>query len=118
MAPISLRASPLRSTQPPPNTNHLADQLARVTAAIDPTSGEVLRTVLDVDGGRASAGIVTRIVVTYRVDAHLELLVPDTMTEHYYQPGDVRQSTTAVQINTQATYSNYRRFQTSAEIVR
>ncbi len=77
------------------------------TLWIDPTDGSVLRTRLVVAsyrGARSGA----EVVVTYRRDAALGMLIPLQMTERY--------STPTASITGEATYSDFKRFQTSATI--
>jgi len=72
--------------------------------------GAIVRTRLEVID-RVS-GINALIVVNYRRDARLEILVPGDMRELYRvtQGGSER-------VECEATYSNFRRFETSARIV-
>jgi VWFA-related protein len=77
------------------------------TLWIDPADGSVLRTRLVVAsyrGARSSA----EVVVTYRRDAALGMLIPLQMTERY--------STPTASITGEATYSDFKRFQTSVTI--
>ena len=81
------------------------DRRSRGTAWVDPASGEVLRTDLSWDG--APSGFI---VVHYRRDDAIGAFVPDMMLEEY-------RGTQGLVTGT-ATYTNYRRFQTAARIVR
>jgi hypothetical protein len=69
--------------------------------------GRVLKTELLTSGPR---GLRAAVTVTYAVEPRLEILVPATMSESY---SSGRSMITAV-----ATYSNFRRFETEARIVR
>ena len=81
------------------------DRRARGSIWVDPSTGEVLKTTLEWDG--EPGGFVT---VTYERDTNIGALVPVRMLEQYR-----RDSTT---VEGEATYSNYRRFQTSGRIVK
>jgi hypothetical protein len=70
-------------------------------------TGEVLKTSLAASDDRTSSSAV--IVVEYRPDAKLGVLVPVRMIETYQEPYSV--------ISAEATYSNFRRFQTSGRVV-
>ncbi len=83
------------------------DQPASGFVWIVPESGEVLKTSLSASDERAHSFAV--IIVEYRTDAKLGILVPAHMSESY------RESVTT--ISAEATYSNFRRFQTSGRIV-
>jgi hypothetical protein len=77
------------------------------TLWIDPADGSVLRTRLVVAsyrGARSGA----EVVVTYHRDAALGMLIPLQMSERY--------STPTASITGEATYSDFKRFQTSATI--
>ena len=80
------------------------DQRSRGSILVNPSTGEVLRTRLEWDGEP-----VGFIEVEYRKDAHLGVLVPWRMVEQYRRAG--------MQVSGEATYTNYRRFQTSGRIV-
>jgi hypothetical protein len=82
------------------------DQVAKGTVAVDPASGRILRTALTWENGPAGS-----IEVEYRHDEHVGALVPATMVEQYRRSG-------AATITGRATYTNYRRFQTSGRLVR
>jgi hypothetical protein len=82
------------------------DQITRGSAWIDPDTGMVLRTYLNVVISPTSQA---KISVDYRPEETLELLVPFRMQESYQQ--------TLSRITTTATYSNFRQFQTSARVV-
>ena len=80
------------------------DRRARGSIWLDPATGEVYQTTLAWDG--TPTGSIT---VNYARDVNIRALVPVQMLEEY------RRGATAVQ--GEATYSNYRRFQTSGRIV-
>lgn len=81
--------------------------------------GEVLRTRLEL--GDRLRGYTASILVTYRRDAKLDMLVPATMHEAYMQITTANTSgpmgAVAERIDCDAAYSNYRRFETAARIV-
>jgi hypothetical protein len=80
------------------------DRRARGSIWVDPSTGEVVKTTLQWDG--EPKGFIT---VNYEPDTNISALVPVRMVEQY------RRDEMAVE--GEATYSNYRRFQTSARIV-
>ncbi len=82
------------------------DQITRGSAWIDPDTGRVLRTYLNVVISPTSQA---KISVDYRADQTLGLLVPFRMQESYKQ--------SLSRITTTATYTNFRRFQTSARVL-
>ena len=75
---------------------------------IEPDTGRVLKTEL-VNGDK---NVDIRIVTWYRPDARLEMLAPARMTESY----DYLQRLYDA-IESEATYSNFRRFETGARIL-
>jgi hypothetical protein len=80
------------------------DRRSLVAVRVDPATGEVLRTDLSWDG--APGGFI---VVHYRRDDGIGALVPDMMLEEYRGMKGVVTGT--------ATYTNYRRFQTTARLL-
>lgn len=85
-------------------TPERGDQPSRVVALVDIQTGEVLRTVLTwkyVDGS---------ITVTYGRAPGMPVLVPMRMDERY----DIRSGEI---VGGEATYTNYRRFETSARMI-
>lgn len=80
------------------------DRPSRGAVWMNPATGEVWRTMLSWDS--APSGTIT---VSYGRVANIELLVPLTMTERY-------RARTAT-ITGDATYGNYRQFQTGARVV-
>lgn len=81
------------------------DQAMRIEALVDMESGEVLRTTLTVERVKGS------ITVDYAHVAAVPVPVPVRMTERYVAPtGEV--------VSGEATYANFRQFQTSGRIVR
>ena len=70
-------------------------------------TGEVLKTSLSASDDRIDAFAV--IIVEYRPDPKLGFLVPTHMSESYRRPGSL--------ISAEATYSNFRQFQTSGRVV-
>lgn len=80
------------------------DRRARGSIWLDPSTGEVLKTTLQWDG--EPVGFIT---VHYEQDPNISALVPVRMIEQYRR--------NEMTVEGEATYSNYRRFQTSARIV-
>ena len=74
---------------------------------IDPMNGQVWKTELVTNDPRELKAVIS---VSYDFEKRLNLLVPITMTESYV--------TKEEQITATATYSNFRRFETEARIVR
>jgi len=92
-----------------------ADERSRGTVSVDPLTGAVERTVLDLgDDSRADGFVRSRITVVYGQEPALGFRVPVDMVESYYRPPSREYS--QLQIATHATYSRFRRFQTSAKI--
>jgi hypothetical protein len=80
------------------------DQPSRLLALVDPASGQVWRTTV------SWQNITGSIVVTYGYAATIPTLVPLTMSERYVTRGGSR-------IGGEASYTNYRRFETSGRIL-
>ena len=80
------------------------DRPSRGSIWLDPSTGEVWRTLLAWDS--LPSGMIT---VTYGAVPNIDVLVPLTMTERY-RAGNAT-------ITGDAAYSNYRRFQTGARLV-
>lgn len=76
---------------------------------IEPATGRVLRTELRT-GERRHDRIEATITVTYVFVPRLDLLLPGAMEERYVGPG--------ADIACRADYSNFRRFETDARIIR
>lgn len=76
---------------------------------IEPGTGRVIRTELRT-GERRSDRIEAAITVSYVFVPRLDLLLPGTMEERYAGPG--------ADITCRADYSNFRRFETDARIIR
>ena len=70
-------------------------------------TGEVLKTSLSASDDRIDSFAV--IIVEYRPDPKLGFLVPTHMSESYRRQGSL--------ISAEATYSNFRQFQTSGRVV-
>lgn len=85
------------------------DVEARGTFWIEPATGRVLRTELRT-GERNPRQVRSSIVVTYELNERLGMLVPISMQERY--------SSGPVEITGLASYSNFRRFETDARIIR
>jgi len=79
------------------------DVAARGSFAIDPADGHVLRSTLALMDMRAT------IAVQYAMEPRLRIWVPVKMTESYRMPDET--------LDAVASYSNYRRFETSARVV-
>ena len=86
-----------------------ADVLARGSAWVDPLTGLVLRTEVRIGERGTAYRIPTIIRVQYGHDARLDMFLPVEMLESYTWPRQILQG--------RATYSNYRRFETSARLV-
>jgi len=82
------------------------DQITRGSVWIDPTTGTVVKTYLNVVISPTSQAKIT---VEYEPDTKLGFFVPATMHESYERFSS--------RIVTTATYTNYRQFSTSARIV-
>jgi hypothetical protein len=80
------------------------DQATRVVALVDPQTGEVLQTVLTWERVKGS------ITVSYGQVPGIPVPVPNRMTEHYDTHSDEI-------VVGEATYANFRQFETSARIV-
>ncbi len=83
------------------------DRPARGTVWVDPATGAVLKTDLEVDADRHW---VTDTEVAYRFEHGVDAWVPATMGEHHHRGSDEF-------IDCTARYSNYRRFVTSARMI-
>ena len=83
-------------------------QVTRGTVWVDPSNGAVLRTFLRVIPDAALAA-QARLTVNFRREAKLDLLVPYEMRESYAVRGG--------DIDGVATYSNFRRFETSGRVL-
>lgn len=80
------------------------DVVTKGTIWIDPQTGRVLRTQID---PQLQRGLKTRVTVSYAPDARLGMWVPVEMKEIY--------ELESRQISGEATYSNYRRFETEVK---
>ena len=80
---------------------------SRGTFWLDPETGAVLRTELQVSPG-AGVAVQAVIVVGYTRNTRFDMLLPEDMNEMYF--------TRAGRIEGHATYSNYRRFETEVRI--
>src|SRR5262249_2063669 len=78
------------------------------------TDGVVVRTLLTlkVPATRVKAGMNGTVGVDYRRDSKLAMWVPSQMEERYEQVGGINDS-----IHCTATYSHYRRFETSSRLL-
>ena len=83
-----------------------ADMPSTGAIYVEPTSGRVVRTVLQ----NGDASTVVEVVVKYRPNDSLGLWTPMQMTERYWSPG-ARGDT----ISSDATYSAFRRFQVDTD---
>jgi hypothetical protein len=92
------------------------DWLSSGVAWVDPSTGAVLRTQLDLaaPNQKASPERVARTVVSYATDRALGFLVPREMTERYTAPTSAFQS---YELTTRVRYSNFRQFQTTARLI-
>jgi hypothetical protein len=85
------------------------DVPARGSAWVNPVTGLVLRTEVRIGGRGATYRIPTTIRVEYARDARLDMFLPVEMRETYTWPRQV--------LHGRATYTNYRRFETSGRLV-
>ncbi len=81
---------------------------------IDPASGRVLKTRLEVQVERHWAMTTD---VTYGYDAGINAWVPQTMHEHFGDPRSSNVADGSEALDCTATYSNYRRFRTSGRLI-
>jgi hypothetical protein len=89
------------------------NQPSRGSVWIDPASGAIMQTVLNL--GEPWPDVVqTRMTVVYRADEAIGALVPYEMIEHYYR---IQGERTQLQVNARATYTNFRRFETGARVL-
>ena len=84
------------------------DVPAQGTLWIEPSTGRVLQTALDMVD--EAVGLRGRVSVTYKLDARLGTMVPIEMRESYV-------SITGARIDCTATYSDFRRFETAGRLV-
>jgi len=107
------------------------DMPVKGTFWIDSSDGTVLKTHMELSleakmGGTVRTSPVMRvdssasITVTYKQDPQLGLLVPDRMLETYEGPSVNRFTgdEEVTKINCSATYSEFRRFQTSGRVIK
>jgi hypothetical protein len=85
-----------------------SDVPSRGTLWIDESSGQVLRTSLELEA--KEKGLRGSMTVRYDAHADFDVLVPVEMRESYL-------STSGEEVTTVATYSNFRRFQTAGRII-
>jgi hypothetical protein len=97
-------------------TRRGGDVPARGIAWVDPETGAVIRTQLDLDAGTGDDVdlTVSRIVVTYVRDPAMGFMVPAEMTERYVGSPSIHKE---FEVTTRARYSGYRRFETSARLI-
>lgn len=87
------------------------DMPSRVTAWVHPETGRLWKAEVRTSDGRLGAGsFVAVVAVEFRHDATVDLTVPDRMTERFFIPP-------RGEGESEATYSNYRRFTTSGRLV-
>jgi hypothetical protein len=84
-----------------------ADVFSKGFLWIDPSDGSVLRTQLNIEG-YSGAGSRAVVEVFYHRDDQMEMLLPTRMTERYDMG--------TLHITAEATYSDFKRFQTSAAV--
>ena len=88
---------------------------------IDPTDGAIVRTRVNLSDTQRSFRLKALIDVTYRRDPRFAVWVPSRMQESYersgraYYFGEVRGY--ADRIDCVATYTDFRRFETTARLV-
>jgi hypothetical protein len=81
------------------------DQPSRIEALVDPQTGEVLRTIVSWERVKGT------IAVTFGRVPGIPVLVPLTMAERFTTPNEQL-------IRGDATYADYRQFQTSGRVIR
>ena len=84
---------------------------------IEPATGRILETELQVRDAETLLEVDVR--VQYRPDDRLGILVPDRMDERYIvrpPPTNSRMTLPTLRVDSQATYSNFRRFGVGVEI--
>ena len=91
-----------------------ADRVSRGTVWIAESDGVVMRTRLDLRIPRTDSSASATVEVEYRHDAKLDMWVPVQMHETYME---MRGSLVDENIGGEATYSNFRRFETSGRVV-
>ena len=90
-----------------------SNQLSRGSMWVNPGSWAVGRTILTVAADTPRDTSRAQIAVDFRQDAGVGFLVPFEMREYY----SIARTRAITRIDGVATYSNFRRFQTSARIV-
>ena len=91
-----------------------ADRIARGAVWIGVQENVAVRTRLDLRIPGSTSHVAATVQVDYAPDNKLEMWVPVKMTETYME---MRGSTVEENIGGEATYSNFRRFETSGRIV-
>jgi hypothetical protein len=91
-----------------------ADRVSRGTVWIANDDGVLMRTRLDLRIPRTDSSASATVEVDYRHDAKLDMWVPAQMHETYME---MRGSLVDENIGGEATYSNFRRFETSGRVV-
>jgi hypothetical protein len=85
------------------------DQAQQGKLWIDPDTGTVLKTETRINAQTGSVWSKVTLVVTYKLSSKLNMLVPDTMEEHY--------DSEFHRVEATATYSNFRRFETEVKLL-
>ena len=91
-----------------------ADRVSRGTVWIAERDGVLVRTRLDLRIPRTDSSASGTVEVDYQRDTKLDMWVPVRMHETYME---MRGSLVSENIGAEATYSNFRRFETSGRIV-
>lgn len=91
----------------------LKDLFSHGTVDVDASTGRILAAELTADAPAAPVSV--KMTVRYREDPQLKQLVPEQMTEEYWQPAKPKEDRLVVT----STYASFRRFQVSTtEIIK
>ena len=77
---------------------------------IEPSTGRILRTEMKISD--PTIDLQTEVTVRSQLDPHLSILVPARMTERYRRLRGVGRWRTVTDVHSEATYSNFHRFET------
>src|SRR5262249_15840361 len=88
------------------------DELTSGTLWIDPETGRVLKTEMNVAHPRWSRA---QLIVSYTMDPAMRILVPASMEEHYVAQG-LKPTDGSRKIDCRADYFNFRRFEVETRL--
>ncbi len=91
------------------------DQPVRGAALVDPASGTVWQTVLDLSGDRANNFVTTKVTVYYGTVNTLKFVVPTEMVDYYSQPPE--RDIWGFTMIGRATYDDFRTLATSDRVI-